>query len=532
MANAARAEHVTNAINPDPKAVRSFMQDMLAKGLIATLIASIVELIRFLHEINRELNRKLAAKSRKRPPNESMRRLQLELAFMPKPANDTGAKPASPKKEPVKRGPRTPAPHGRPKLPDTLPRVQEQHLVAPEQRACPICGAAAEHVGFKCATLLEVVPAHYVALERLRETVASGCAHAYIFTAPKRDEVLDRGILGDELLVQSLVEHYDEGTPWERMERKARDQGVPLAANTLAASVGRVIDLLDPIVKHITHQCLSSAFTALDATRMPVLDPDHPLGIRTGSLWLIEGDHKYAMFAYAPTGHGKHLANLIKGYNLASVMCDGSATNNCVETKGARRGGCNSHARRGLVDALRRGDDRALEGLEIFGLIFHVDAESKRMKESIEQRFARRERDSAPLVNQLRRWIDARLGDVEPKTALGAAVRYIRNQWTRLTEFLRDPLMELTNNEVERDLRTWVLDRKTWYFCGHELSARRTAEALTIIKTCKMHGIDPRGYIRDTLARILAGEKQLTALLPETYAATIAAAKQASAIAA
>jgi hypothetical protein len=76
---------------------------------------------------------------------------------------------------------------------------------------------------------------------------------------------------------------------------------------------------------------------------------------------------------------------------------------------------------------------------------------------------------------------------------------------------------ELTNNEVERDLRTWVLDRKTWLFCGHEQSARRAADALTIIKTCKKLGVDPRSYIRDTLQRILDGEKDLTVLLPENY---------------
>jgi hypothetical protein len=30
--------------------------------------------------------------------------------------------------------------------------------------------------------------------------------------------------------------------------------------------------------------------------------------------------------------------------------------------------------------------------------------------------------------------------------------------------------------------------------------------------------INPRAYLRDTLTKILAGEKSLTALLPETYA--------------
>ena len=93
----------------------------------------------------------------------------------------------------------------------------------------------------------------------------------------------------------------------------------------------------------------------------------------------------------------------------------------------------------------------------------------------------------------------------------------MQRQWSRLTRFLDDPLMELTNNEVERDLRTWVLDRKTWLFCGHDASARRAADALTIITTCKKLGHDPRCYIRDTLKRILDGEKDLNAFLPENY---------------
>ena len=69
-----------------------------------------------------------------------------------------------------------------------------------------------------------------------------------------------------------------------------------------------------------------------------------------------------------------------------------------------------------------------------------------------------------------------------------------------------------------------MLDEKTWLFVGHEASARRTADALTLLTTCKKMGIHPRAYLRDTLAKILAGERDLAALLPETYAASLARA--------
>jgi transposase len=514
---------ITSALAPDLDVVRKFIGDMIAKGAVAALVAAIVGLLVRMRDLNTELIGKLASKSRKRPPNEAMRRLQMELPFLfSAAANDAhpGAAPASDKK-PKKRGAKKPTAHGRPKLPSHLPRVPDVALVPADERACPHCDVPLVRVCIKTtAEKLDVEPSKFIVRQMQVETCACPSCRRHIVTAPTPDEVVDRGILGDTLLVEALVDHYEDAVPWERMERNARAEGVPLAANTLASSVGRLIDLFDPVVRHIRERCLSSSFTALDATRMPVLDPLHPLGIKSGALWLIEGDHRYACFLYAPSAHAEHLRKFLAGRTLGSVMCDGSPTNNCVEEEaGGRRGGCNAHGRRGLVEALRRGDARAVEGLVLYGKIFHVDAESKRCGETIEERFERRLRESAPLVTELGAWVKKWHHEVEPKSPLGQALGYLRRQWPRLTAFLHDPRMELTNNEVESGLRTWVLDRKMWLFVGHEASARRAADALTLITTCKKMGIHPRAYLRDTLAKIRAGEKSLKALLPETSAA-------------
>ncbi len=515
---------ITSAVEPDLDVVRRFIADMIAKGAVAALITAIVALLVRMRDLNLELMSRIASKSRKHPPNEAMRRLQMELPLPCVPAANDAATPPAIEKKPKKRGAKKPTAHGRPQLPAHLPRVPNVLLVSEAQRICPSCKVEATRVCLKTtAEKLDVRPSEFIVSQTQVETCACPKCRQYIATAEKGDEAVDRGILGDELLVQALVDHYQDAVPWERMERNARLQDVPLAANTLASSVGKVIDLFDPIVGHIREACLSSSFTALDATRMPVLDPLHPLGIKSGALWLIEGDHRYSCFLYAPSGHAEHLRAFFEGRTLQSVMCDGSPTNNCVEKDArGRRGGCNAHGRRGLVEALRCGDARAVEGLEIYGRIFHVDAESKRAGERVEQRFARRLRESAPLVGELRAWLTLRLGDVEPKTPLGRALRYLDRQWPRLTMFLSDPRMELTNNEVESGLRTWVLDRKSWLFVGHEASARRAADALTLLTTCRKMGINPRAYLRDTLAKLLAGEKSLAAMLPETYAAASA----------
>ena len=217
-------------------------------------------------------------------------RSQLELpGVFATSANDNAPRPPPKKK---KRGPKRRHKHGRTKLPAHLPRVPEVQLVPDDKRQCAVCGQQATTIGYKTAEKLDLRPAEFIVRQIKRETCACQHCHQYAYTAPKQDEILDRGILGNELLVQAIVDHYDDAVPWERMERSARAQGVPLSANTLAATAGRVIDLLDPIVAHIKAACFASALTALDATAMPIIDPDAPIGIRTATLWLIEGDHR------------------------------------------------------------------------------------------------------------------------------------------------------------------------------------------------------------------------------------------------
>lgn len=51
-----------------------------------------------------------------------------------------------------------------------------------------------------------------------------------------------------------------------------------------------------------------------------------------------------------------------------------------------------------------------------------------------------------------------------PRTPLGAALGYLGRQWKRLALFLGNSNVELTNNNVERELRKLVLGRRNWFF--------------------------------------------------------------------
>jgi len=105
-------------------------------------------------------------------------------------------------------------------------------------------------------------------------------------------------------------------------------------------------------------------------------------------------------------------------------------------------------SRRKLVEALRGGDERAAEGLALYGAIFHVDAESKRLGETIEQRFARVPAWSASILRSFSRSVPSSImpenlaeapqrGEVRATTTGAAEQDALRGGVTALPRFQR-----------------------------------------------------------------------------------------------
>jgi hypothetical protein len=206
------------------------------------------------------------------------------------------------------------------------------------------------------------------------------------------------------------------------------------------------------------------------------------------------------------------------GKDLArAVQCDGTSVTTFLEREGGTRPGCWSHGRRRLVEAARGGDLHALDGLRIIQKLFAVEAAATLAGATPEERKTRRALESAPALAELRAWLDDKLGSIPPKTPLGAAVGYLHRQWKRLTLFLEDGEIELTNNRRERELRRLVLGRKNWLFTWEDLGGERTARILTVVATALAHDLNPRAYLHLLVRLILEGwpNAKLRDLLPD-----------------
>ena len=92
---------------------------------------------------------------------------------------------------------------------------------------------------------------------------------------------------------------------------------------------------------------------------------------------------------------------------------------------------------------------------------------------------------------------------------LADAIRYALTRRGGLVRFLDDGRVGLNKNTVERSIRPLALNRKNALFAGSDDGGDHWAVIASLIKTCKLNGVDPQVWLADTLAKLAAGHSNL-----------------------
>ena len=115
-------------------------------------------------------------------------------------------------------------------------------------------------------------------------------------------------------------------------------------------------------------------------------------------------------------------------------------------------------------------------------------------------------------------WLQSQSSRVTPKSALGQAIKYCRNQWSRLTMFLEDGRLEIDNNRSERAIKPFVIGRKNWMFAASMKGAKASAIVYSIVETAKENHLNPLNYLTFVFEQLplidLSDKEALDQLLP------------------
>lgn len=404
---------------------------------------------------------------------------------------------------------------GRRPLPANLPREEIRLTPTDEQLAATSGGM--RKMSEERSEVLEYVPAHFKVLVYVREVWSNSVGE--IVTAPVPDKVIDKGLPGPGLLTQVVMAKYRDHLPLARQVKIYQRAGVELSRNTLVDWVAAVAYLLEPLARLIFQRAMHSHVLQVDDTKLRVQDRRKAKNIKRGHIWALVGDHRYVAYRYTDNWRADTAVGLL-GERIGWMQIDGYKGYEQVVARGlAIPVGCWMHARRYFVRAFESKDLRAAKPLELIRRMYEVEAASREASESHEARLVRRQRETQPLVAELRRWVDENKGRAPPSSPLGKAITYAENRWAQLCCVLHDGALELDNGDVERALRGTALGRKNWLFAGSDEGAERAAIINTVIETAVRQGVELRPYLCDVLIKVSAGwpMRRLTELLPENW---------------
>nr|WP_276522769.1 transposase [Cupriavidus necator] len=134
---------------------------------------------------------------------------------------------------------------------------------------------------------------------------------------------------------------------------------------------------------------------------------------------------------------------------------------------------------------------------------------------SPEHKLAVRQAEAVPLLAQFHQWLQGNANGLLARQPLAQAFGYALRHWQALVRYTESGILEPDNNRLERAIRPIALGRAGWMFAGSPRGARAAATMYSLLGTCRLNGIEPYGWLKETLERLPAYPiSQVHELLP------------------
>jgi len=423
---------------------------------------------------------------------------------------------------------------GRKKLPPELYRERREYSLPEEQRKCSGCDVPMQPFGEDVREQLEYIPSSLHVIEHARIKYACKCCQEKPAIAPVPDKVIDKGLAGPGLLAWIAVSKFADHQPLYRQESIFARHGVEIARSTQCAWLGTVAELLAPIYKRMRADVKRSAKIHTDDTPVNVLEPGRGK-TRQARFWVYVGDeqHPQTVFDYTPSRKRIGPVDFLKGF-IGYLQADAyGGYDQIYAGPSVIEVACWAHARRKFFEA-KDAHPIAKEVLDMIKEMYLIEAQARPWVEAAKakpaneraaalasayaNRLQMRQTLTVSILERIDTWLTTRLQDTLPKSPLGQAITYTRNQWKALKVFTQDGTLEIDNNIAENALRPIALGRKNYLFMGSDAGGKRAAILYTLIRTCERHGVNEWAYLKDVLERISTHPaSDIDALLPHNW---------------
>lgn len=394
-------------------------------------------------------------------------------------------------------------------IPEDIPVEEIIHELPTDERICPKCGEELVVIGTEVHESLKIKPAEAILKRDIYYTY--GCRNCEknsdntpIVKAPKDPVVIPGGFASPEAVAYVAIQKFVMGAPLYRQEMEWARSGLKLTRQTMSNWLLYCAERwLAPVYDELHRQLLTYDLLHADETELQVLHENGKSPQSKSYMWLYRtsGDakHPIVLYEYDENRSGEHPKTFLEGFH-GYLQTDGYSGYNCL--KDVVHIGCFAHVRRKFEEAVSaqpkgKRSPTAEQGVAYCSKLFKLEQEYDSAQLTYEERKQQRLERSKPVLDAMLSWAETR--NATPKSKLGIALTYLKNQWIQLNNYLLDGRIELSNNRAERSIKPFVMSRKNFLFSNTPSGARSSAIIFSLIETAKENKLDPYRYLNFVL---------------------------------
>ena len=393
-------------------------------------------------------------------------------------------------------------------IPEDIETKQVEHRLEGEDLVCPQCGETMTEIGKEVVRTLEIVPAQTIVREDIyytyvckscSENADEGCETSVV-KAPRERNIIPGSFATPEAIAHIMTQKLVMGSPLYRQEQEINRKGIHLSRQTMSNWILKATeDYLAPVYEQLHKELLTRDVLHADETTLQVLHEPGKKPQSDSYMWLYrtsgDTDKSIVLYEYQPGRGAKHPKEFLAGYK-GYLHTDGYAGYHDLG-EDITVVGCWAHARRKFDEAVKslpKGKAKgssASQGLAYCNLLFGIEQEIAEL--TAEERYEQRLEQAKPVLDAMFAWANSRTA--APKSALGKAFHYLKEQWPYLTNYLKDGRLEISNNRAERSVKPFVIDRKNFLFANTPKGANGSAMMFSLIQTAIENELDPYSYL-------------------------------------
>jgi transposase len=402
---------------------------------------------------------------------------------------------------------------GRKPLDPALPRHVVRHELPVAERICPHDGATLAEIGVEASEQLDIIPQQVRVIRHERVKYACPCCDAALRLATKPAQIIPKGLLSENALAWVITAKYEDGLPLYRQSALlGRFGGTDLSRNTLAVSVVRVGQAVQPVINLLRDHLLDAPLIFGDETKVQVLKEPGRAAQTQSFMWAQMTDGSdltgtgppIRLFGYSPTRGATAAVALYAGMRRGSVlMSDGyQVYDQIAQIHQLVHLSCWAHSRRAFVEALdalpknaRTPEQPAAQFIALIAQLYAVESRAREQQMDASARLRERQQISVPVLARIEALLLTHKHTVMKESLLGQALHYLDGQWPKLTRYVEDGSYPIDNNPCENSIRPFVVGRRNWLFSDTVSGVNASANLYSLLQTCKVNGVDPYRYL-------------------------------------